>query len=226
MREAADVARTAPSPHAPAAEHLAPAASSRSAIARVHVARHRRLHALLARDVLDHDHRARCASASRADQRHDGDVDRDAARRRTPSPRPSRTSASAASRSTLLQLVEHPGVGAAKNSCAGLLQDAAPRPRAGCAGPPALQVTILPCSSSVMTPFDIDSEHALVVVLHVLDVGEQLGVLERDRDLRGERLQPRLVFAGERPAALVEHLGHADDPAALVDDRARTGSSA
>ena len=61
-------------------------------------------------------------------------------------------------------------------------------------------------------------EHALVVVLHVLHVGEQLGVLQCNRNLRRKRLQPRLVFVGERAAALVQHLGYADDTAALVDD--------
>jgi hypothetical protein len=59
-------------------------------------------------------------------------------------------------------------------------------------------------------------QHRLVVVLHVLHVGEQLGVFQRDRNLRGEGAQARFVLAGERTAALVQHLRHADHLAVLV----------
>jgi len=45
-------------------------------------------------------------------------------------------------------------------------------------------------------------EHRLVVVLHVLHVGEQFGILQCDGDLRRERPQPRLVLGGKRPARL------------------------
>jgi hypothetical protein len=62
-------------------------------------------------------------------------------------------------------------------------------------------------------------EHRLVVVLDLLDVGKQLGVFQRDRNLRGEGAQPRFVLVAERTATLVEHLRHADDLAGLVDDR-------
>jgi hypothetical protein len=62
-------------------------------------------------------------------------------------------------------------------------------------------------------------QHGLVVVLHVLDVGEQLGIFQRDGNLRSEGAQARFILAGERAAALVQHLRHADRLAVLVDDR-------
>ena len=62
-------------------------------------------------------------------------------------------------------------------------------------------------------------EHRLVVVLHVLHVGEELGVLEGDRDLRRERAQARLVLRAEGASALVEHLRDPDRLAVLVHDR-------
>src|SRR5207244_4329608 len=43
-------------------------------------------------------------------------------------------------------------------------------------------------------------------------------VLQRDRDLRCERLQPRLVFFRERASTLVENLRYADGLAVLIDD--------
>ena len=72
-------------------------------------------------------------------------------------------------------------------------------------------------------------EHRLAVVAHVLHVVEELGVLQRDRNLRGERLQALLVFRGERTAAPVQHLGHADDVPVVADHRDaenRTGEEA
>ena len=84
--------------------------------------------------------------------------------------------------------------------------------------PAALQVTIFFSFVQREHAARHRFEHALVVVFHVLHVGEQLGVFQRDRNLRGKCLQPRFVFVGERAAALVQHLGHADDAAALVDD--------
>ena len=62
-------------------------------------------------------------------------------------------------------------------------------------------------------------QHRLVVVLHVVHVGEQLGVLQGDRNLRREGAQPRFVLVGERPAVLVQNLGDADGLAVFVDDR-------
>ena len=62
-------------------------------------------------------------------------------------------------------------------------------------------------------------QHRVGVVLHAPDVVEQLGVLERDGDLRRERLQPLLVLVREDAAALVQHLRDADHLVVLVDDR-------
>ena len=64
-------------------------------------------------------------------------------------------------------------------------------------------------------------EDRFVVVLDVQDVFEQPRVFQTDRDLRGERAQPRLVLLRERAVALVEHLGDPDPPARFVDDRRR-----
>ena len=47
------------------------------------------------------------------------------------------------------------------------------------------------------------AEDALVVVPLVEDVLEELGVLQRDRDLRRERAQPRLVPGVKRPPRLL-----------------------
>ena len=62
-------------------------------------------------------------------------------------------------------------------------------------------------------------EHRLAVVAHVLDVVEELRVLQRDRHLRGEGLEALLVLGGERSAAAVQHLRHADDAAVVAHHR-------
>src|SRR5262249_6065564 len=54
-------------------------------------------------------------------------------------------------------------------------------------------------------------KHALVVVLHVLDVVEQFRVLQADGKLRGKRFEARFIVLGERPTLFVQSLSHADD---------------
>ena len=58
----------------------------------------------------------------------------------------------------------------------------------------------------------------LVVVLLVQHVLEQLRVLERHRDLGGERAEAYFVAGAELVALLVQDLGHTDAIAVLVDD--------
>ncbi len=62
-------------------------------------------------------------------------------------------------------------------------------------------------------------EHGVVVVLHALDVVEQLGVLQRDGDLGGEGAESLLVLGRERATAFVERLGDPDGFTGLVDER-------
>ncbi len=62
-------------------------------------------------------------------------------------------------------------------------------------------------------------QHGVVVVLHALDVVEQLGVLEGDGDLGGECPEPLLVLSGEGTAPLVQRLGRPDRLSGLVDER-------
>ena len=62
-------------------------------------------------------------------------------------------------------------------------------------------------------------EHGVVVVLHPLDVVEQLGVLEGDGDLGGEGAESLLVLGGEGTTPLVQRLGDPDGLAGLVDER-------
>ena len=61
-------------------------------------------------------------------------------------------------------------------------------------------------------------EDAVVVVLHVEYVIEELRVFDRDRDLRGECAEPRFVLGGEEAAVLVEDLRHTDSLARLAVD--------
>ena len=61
-------------------------------------------------------------------------------------------------------------------------------------------------------------QHAFIVVFHPLHIIEKLRVFERNRDLRGKRLQALLILVGEATAFLVEHLRHADRAIFLVDD--------
>ncbi len=143
-----------------AAQRLGPARQQLVGDAGVHVARHRRLHALLVGDVLDQQHRAQPLLLG---------ADTSGSTVRLTEMRSRRRPCSSASIVTSIcprlvhpgDLLQHPGVRAARRTrAAGAVQDLRRAARAGCAGPAALQVTILPASSSVTTPFDIDSSIA------------------------------------------------------------------
>ena len=129
----------------------------------IHVARHRGAHALLAADVLHHDHRAEMAAVG-PDERQHRHVDRDTGRgRRRHSASTSReTSTSIASSGSRDLAVRDAGhqraddrVGVAEDlrAAAGrrATSGSVPRMRA----PPSLQVAIVPPLSRVMTPFDM-----------------------------------------------------------------------
>ncbi len=62
-------------------------------------------------------------------------------------------------------------------------------------------------------------EDALVIVLQLQHVGEQLRILDRDGNFGGKGFEPADIGSGERPAALVQHLQHAEMLAGPVDDR-------
>ena len=85
-----------------------------------------------------------------------------------------------------LELPEHPGVAAGEEIGHRLVQDLRRRrpenPQAGRIAGDDL-TGVIDRDHAIRHRF----EHRLAVVLHVLDVGEQLGILQRDRNLRGKR---------------------------------------
>jgi hypothetical protein len=182
--------------------------------ARVHQARHGRAHALLAGDVFQHQHRAEPLLFGR-EQGQGGEVDGELVladdqfgfhRQFVVWVSPTRLSFSCTQ--ALLP---------AKNSAAGLCRiwaglDAQDAQAGGIAGGDLFG--FVEGDDGVRHRL----QHRLVVVLHVLHVGEQLGVFQRDGNLRGEGAQARFILAGKWPAALVQHLRHADHLAVLVDD--------
>ena len=183
--------------------------------ARVHIARHGRLEALLRTDVLEDDHRADALLVD-VEQRLHGKVHRQG--RLAHLERRIDADLLLAGFGHQLELVEHPGVLFAEevghrrmhDVLRGRLQDAQARGVAG--RHPLLRVQR---DEAVRHRL----EHRFVVVLHRLHVGEELRVLERDRHLRGKGAQARLVLVRKRAAVLVQHLRHADRLALLVDHR-------
>ena len=115
------------------------------------------------------------------------------------------------------QLFRNPGVAAGEELCRGLLQNlrqvhAQNTQAGGVAGGDALR--FIERDHRVRHRL----QHRLVVVLHVLHVGKQLGVFQRNRNLCREGAQARFIFAGKGATALVQHLCNADHLAVLVDD--------
>ncbi len=198
-----------------AAEQIFPAFHQLIGQARIHVTRHGGLHAFLGADVLDHDHHAKFLLVA-AFKRCDRGVDRE-------------VFLAGAQRGVHqglgflifldpLDALHDPGVLAdeelfrrfLQNVCCRDLQDTH---TGGVAGD----------DLAVLVQGDDARRHtfqdAVVVVFHVLDVGEQLRVLKPDGDLCGERLEALFVFVRERPAAFVQDLRDAEDLAILVGDR-------
>ncbi|CAI8337939.1 MAG: Uncharacterised protein [Hyphomonas sp. TMED17] len=62
-------------------------------------------------------------------------------------------------------------------------------------------------------------QNALIVILHALNIVEQLGVFEGDRNLRRKGFQSLLVLFIKGHAFFVQNLRHADNFAVLVYDR-------
>ena len=199
-----------------AAEHLLLWPRRQQAVGEIgiHVAGERRLDALLVRDVLDHHERAELGVLAREERedrdvrRHGLPVDRELGVHRQ---------IGRARLGDVMDTFDQPCVSA--EDVFGRLphqlflrpaQDPAPRRVAG-------------VGASLLVERDHAVRHALehggVVVLHRLDVREELRVLQRARDLRRERSQPALVLRGERAATLVQGLRDTDRPAFLVEDR-------
>ena len=181
--EAADVGEQHGRLERLAAEHSCARGEQPVGDARVHVARHRRLHALLAADVLDHDHRAECRFCSTLGQRQTVTfteiavaVERSSSASIESTSRRLRGLLAPASSCSSIQ-----AFGAGEELLAPAGRRSAPRRRrrmrsaAGVAGDD--RAVLVERDDAVRH----DSEHRLAVVLHVLDVVEELGVLERDR---------------------------------------------
>jgi hypothetical protein len=62
-------------------------------------------------------------------------------------------------------------------------------------------------------------QHGIIITLHAPHIIEQLGVFERDGNLRGKRLQALFVFIGKYPALFIKNLGNAYNLAMFVEDR-------
>ena len=214
-REAADVGEQHRRFHRLPPQHVGSGGDELGGDARIHVARHRRLQALFARDVLDHEHRPDPLVFDRSQRQH-GDVRRD---RFLPEDqlgihqhfrRPTFPDS--------LKLPKHPGVAAGEEIGHRLVQHLRGR---GSENPQAGRIAgddlprVIDGDHAIRHRF----EHRLAVVLHVLHVGEQLGILQRDRNLRGERPETRFILRGKRTAAFVEHLRDADHRSELIDDR-------
>ena len=186
---------------------------------RIHVARHSRLHALLCADVLDHQKGAQLLAVPvllLGHQRQRRQVDRHFVVLH--GERGVHADIGLHALLHHLDLVQDPRIGAGEEL--------------GC-GPPR---DILRLDPQNTQPGDIAGDdaailvhghdavghalqHALVVVLDVLHVVEQLGVFQADGELSGERFEPRFVLLCERASPLIQHLRDADDLARLVSDR-------
>ena len=214
-REAADVREQHRRFHRLPPEHVRSRGDELVGDARIHVARHRRLEPLFTRDIFDHEHRPNPLVLDRSERKH-GDVARD--RLRAEHELGIHQHFRLAARPDRLDFFEHPGVAAGEEISHWLVEHLRRRRPEN---PQACRI------AGDDFPLVIDGHHAirhrfkhrLTVVLHVLHVGEQLGILERYRDLGGERPQTRLILGRERTAALVEHLRDADHSPELIGDR-------
>ena len=123
----------------------------------------------------------------------------------------------AAVSSTHLDALQDPGFGRRRRiRAAGLLQDLLEAARCRIRSPAALQVAIRPLLVQRDDAVGHDSAASPRCSSSCSARRRTAWRSPGDRNLRGERAQPRLVFVGERPAALVQHLGDADGLAGLL----------
>ena len=213
--EAADVGEEDGGLHRLAAQEVRARGQQLVGQGRVHIAGHGGLHALFRGDILDHHHLAELLVGG-VGQGHDGDIHRQGLRAHMQLGIDQNLVMVAAVH--CLQFVQHPAIVTGEEVFSLFADDVLLRHLKD-----AHTGDVAGHDRAILAQGDDAVGHrfqdALVVVLDGLNVVEQLGVFQADGDLRGKGLQPRLVIAGESPAAFVQHLGDADDLAVLIADR-------